>query len=84
MEYVTFNNSGEHFVAFGPNPDDMKVVELMGGKFVRESRARYPSCLKFMPYADIAPPKKATGDQIREKFGMPARGESRVREEPPR
>ena len=71
MEYVQFRNGDEYFVAFGPNRDNMKVVELVGGKFVREARGRYPSCLKFMPYAEVSAPKTATGDEIRSKFGMP-------------
>jgi len=49
---VSFNNGDDAFLAVGNDRDNLRVWHIDDG-VLRETRSRFPGCLRFMPYADI-------------------------------
>ncbi len=51
MAEIRFRNGDQEFVARGDDSWKMQVFEVVDGELC-ETKMLFPSCLKFMPYAE--------------------------------
>ena len=58
-----FNNGDDAFLAVGNDPDNLRVWQIDDG-VLRETRSRFPGCLRFMPYADIGERQTGNWDDL--------------------
>ena len=63
-----FTDGDESFVAYGPDPDDMPVYEVLDEGHVWTPK-RFPSCLKFMQYADVGEVMESSPSNVVRVYG---------------
>ena len=71
--FVAFRDGDDSFIAYGRDLTHLPVFEVGEESHRRTASMRFPSCTKFMPYADVSEPARMTLAQIRKRYG-PALG----------
>ena len=79
MKLVRINNGGQRFIAFGTDEQLqyelgwLPVYELVddgfGSKHLRATTIWFPSCVRFMAYADFEGPLDCTRAEVEAEYG---------------
>ena len=70
--FVRFRDGNNFFIAYGPDKWMMPVYRPGGGVYHRRTVSmRFPSCMKFMPYATGGDISRVTRARIRRHYGLP-------------
>ena len=68
--YVEFEDDENQYIAAGFDPLGLPVYEITGERRLEKTRMLYPSCLKFLPGADVGKPSTATREEWRARFDL--------------
>ena len=69
-EYVArfFDGTAKRYVAYGRDKMYLPVFAIRSGDHVK-TRMRYPSCLRFLPYATVRPMLRMDSKEIARRYG---------------